>query len=197
MFWRDSQVINRTGILDVYNWWWSTGLRWRPEKMPSFGEPTLKKELNALHEIVKVIRSLKISITSISFSTYSEFWNLTMIIGDGSPHTGSALFSNWNQALYLAPKGLYRYWVNFCRKNKSEIFLEPSGSLMDSGKKFVLTYSSKSGYLGINSIHYFTLVNLCHHLVIPYRVPFHRALWKAYKVEHLNIKSSERAMKAL
>ena len=37
----------------------------------------------------------------------------------------------------------------------------------------------------------------CHHLVKPYTVLFHRTLWKANKVEHLNVKNSERAMKAL
>ena len=29
----------------------------------------------------------------------------------------------------------------------------------------------------------------CHHLVTPYRVPFHRALWKVNKAEHLNNKT--------
>ena len=37
----------------------------------------------------------------------------------------------------------------------------------------------------------------CHHLIIPYRVPFHRTLWKANKDEHLNFKSSQPVMKAI
>ena len=32
------------------------------------------------------------------------------------------------------------------------------------------------------------LSNACHHLVIPYTVPFHRTLWKVNKIEHLKIK---------
>ena len=31
------------------------------------------------------------------------------------------------------------------------------------------------------------ITNTWHHLAISYRVPFHRTLWKVYKVEHLNI----------
>ena len=30
-------------------------------------------------------------------------------------------------------------------------------------------------------------MNKCHHIVIPYRVPFHRTLWNFNKIEYLNL----------